>query len=345
MSFRVNYCYNIAIVSGVGEGGWQWAVDKGDTNWNTKSTIDDSVLPPRKTANDPSAGKQFQAKADKEMLERRLQEALGVGGCEKMREIYKEAGGSLPYEAVGVLGAGAATGALAMAAVADVRPETSTVTLLCTHRLCHCERGKRERGLWGSDAHQDRQQCPYGRSRQQSRLLAVQRWWVEGQRWTWTTVTSLTKPSGEAFSLSNSSIFCPPESSQVPSEASQWPPSRPNWPSNTPPADRNTPVLHIRVSAITASVRWMFPPHSPKSCFSLQSDQSKWSKIQKIHFKTDIHVWKRSRSSSRSRSLSKLCLVVKARLKRTYSQLSELPGTFFVFSVAVNDNIWLNLQH
>lgn len=70
-----------------------------------------------------------------------------VGVCEKMREIYKEAEGSLPYEAVGVLGAGAAAGALAMAAVADVRPETSTVTLLCTHRLCHCERGKRERGL------------------------------------------------------------------------------------------------------------------------------------------------------------------------------------------------------
>lgn len=73
---------------------------------------------------------------------------MGGGGvCEKMREIYKEAGGSLPYEAVGVLGAGAAAGALAMAAVADVRPKTSTVTLLCTHRLCHCERGKRERGL------------------------------------------------------------------------------------------------------------------------------------------------------------------------------------------------------
>lgn len=42
------------------------------------------------------------------------------------------------YEAVRVLGARAAAGALAVAAVADVRPEASTVTLLCTHCLCHC---------------------------------------------------------------------------------------------------------------------------------------------------------------------------------------------------------------
>lgn len=42
------------------------------------------------------------------------------------------------YEAVRVLGARAAAGTLAMAAVADVRPEASTVTLLCTHCLCHC---------------------------------------------------------------------------------------------------------------------------------------------------------------------------------------------------------------
>lgn len=48
----------------------------------------------------------------------------------------------MTYEAVGVLGAGAAAGTLAMAAVAHIRPETSTVTLLCTHRLCHCERKK-----------------------------------------------------------------------------------------------------------------------------------------------------------------------------------------------------------
>ena len=44
----------------------------------------------------------------------------------------------MTYEAVRVLGAQAAAGTLAVAAVADVRPEASTVTLLCTHRLCHC---------------------------------------------------------------------------------------------------------------------------------------------------------------------------------------------------------------
>lgn len=42
------------------------------------------------------------------------------------------------YEAIRVLGAGTAAGALSVAAVADVRPEASTVTLLRTHRLCHC---------------------------------------------------------------------------------------------------------------------------------------------------------------------------------------------------------------
>lgn len=42
------------------------------------------------------------------------------------------------YKAVGVLGARAAAGALAVAAVADVRPEAATVTLLRAHRLCHC---------------------------------------------------------------------------------------------------------------------------------------------------------------------------------------------------------------
>lgn len=42
------------------------------------------------------------------------------------------------YKAVGVLGARAATGTLAVAAVADVRPVATTVTLLCAHRLCHC---------------------------------------------------------------------------------------------------------------------------------------------------------------------------------------------------------------
>lgn len=45
---------------------------------------------------------------------------------------------NLTHEAVGVLGTRAAASALAMAAVADVRPEASTVTLLCTHRLSHC---------------------------------------------------------------------------------------------------------------------------------------------------------------------------------------------------------------
>lgn len=118
--------------------------------------------------------------------------------CEKMREIYKETGWSLPYETVGVLGAGATAGTLAMAAVADVRPETSPVTLLCTHRLCHCERGKKGRGLWRSDAHEERQYRPrpHGSSLQQYGRLALQRSWVEGQRWTWRTVSAPTKASG-----------------------------------------------------------------------------------------------------------------------------------------------------
>lgn len=43
----------------------------------------------------------------------------------------------MTYEAVGVLGAGAAAGTFTVAAVTDVRPEASAVTLLRAHRLCH----------------------------------------------------------------------------------------------------------------------------------------------------------------------------------------------------------------
>lgn len=58
----------------------------------------------------------------------------------------------LTYEAVRVLGAQAAAGTFTMAAVADVRPEASTVTLLCTHRLSHCP-GKGEKEGFKGLAH------------------------------------------------------------------------------------------------------------------------------------------------------------------------------------------------
>lgn len=54
---------------------------------------------------------------------------------------------SLTYKAVRVLGAQAAAGTFTMTAVADVRPEASTVTLLCTHRLSHCPGSEKKRIL------------------------------------------------------------------------------------------------------------------------------------------------------------------------------------------------------
>lgn len=125
----------------------------------------------------------------------------------------------MTYEAVGVLGAGAAAGTLAMAAVAHVRPKTSTVTLLCTHRLCHCERKKRKKRKRGVSrtAHKDSQHCQHhrGSAFQQYGSLAFQRW-AEGQRWTWRTVNSLTKISTVTFPSLNSSILCPLQSSWKP---------------------------------------------------------------------------------------------------------------------------------
>lgn len=44
------------------------------------------------------------------------------------------------YEAVGVFGAGAAPGALPMAAVTDVGSETAAVALLGAHSLRHCRK-------------------------------------------------------------------------------------------------------------------------------------------------------------------------------------------------------------
>lgn len=126
--------------------------------------MDDSLLPPRKTPNDPP----IITILGKDDGQRCWGSKRCWGPGRYVRKwgkyICKETGWSLPYKAVGVLGAGAAAGALAMAAVTDVRPETSTVTLLCTHRLCHCERGKRERRLWRSGTHEDTQhrQLPQG---------------------------------------------------------------------------------------------------------------------------------------------------------------------------------------
>lgn len=49
----------------------------------------------------------------------------------------------MTYEAVGVFGPRAASSALPVAAVADVGPETASVTLLRAHRLRHCgDRGR-----------------------------------------------------------------------------------------------------------------------------------------------------------------------------------------------------------
>lgn len=64
---------------------------------------------------------------------------------------------SLTYKAVRVLGAQAAAGTFTMAAVADVRPEASTVTLLCTHRLSHCAGSEKKRILkvWHTHAQPD----------------------------------------------------------------------------------------------------------------------------------------------------------------------------------------------
>lgn len=63
----------------------------------------------------------------------------------------------LTYEAVRVLGAQAAAGTFAVAAVADVRPEASPVTLLCTHRLSHCPGSQKKKILkvWHTHAQPD----------------------------------------------------------------------------------------------------------------------------------------------------------------------------------------------
>lgn len=116
-------------------------VDKRGPIWNTGSrNLHGNVPPQRKNARRAVSwrkkAEQFQAK-----------EEMVTGTTET------NVGGALTYEAVGVLGAGAAAGALAVAAVADVRAEAASVALLRTHRLRHCERGEggRKRGVCDSN--------------------------------------------------------------------------------------------------------------------------------------------------------------------------------------------------
>lgn len=88
---------------------------------------------------------------------------------------------SLTYKAVRVLGAQAAAGTFTMAAVADVRPEASTVTLLCTHRLSHCAGSEKKRILkvWHTHAqpqyHQPQPSCHTAGARKLRRVRNASR--------------------------------------------------------------------------------------------------------------------------------------------------------------------------
>lgn len=48
--------------------------------------------------------------------------------------------GGVTYKAVSVFGAGAASSTFPVTAVAHIRPEAASITLLCTHRPRHCGR-------------------------------------------------------------------------------------------------------------------------------------------------------------------------------------------------------------
>lgn len=184
----------------------------------------------------------------------------------------------MTYEAVGVLGAGAAAGTLAMAAVAHVRPETSTVTLLCTHRLCHCERKKRKKRKRGVSR--------TGTQRQST--LPASSWKCISTIWEF----GISEVSGRSavdlenspFSHKNihSDFFFlkqlhlmssqkqlknkPPDSEQ--SEVFVSPPST----SKAVPADRNPPVPNINFPAIGASTQVDGSCHSLAfvSCFQIR---------------------------------------------------------------------------
>lgn len=115
------------------------------------------------------------------------------------------------------------------------------------------------------------------------------------------------------------------------SEAFLWPPSS----SKALPADRNPPVLHIHVPAIGALIQGHGSSHSllSMSCFCQTSDP-----MSNIYILTWI-----PRLKSKSTSGCFPNLLGSEKPIHIYSKLSELWGAFSIFSVTVNDNIWLNL--
>lgn len=257
---------------------------------------------------------------------------------ETMREIYKEAGGSSTYEAVGVLGAGAAAGALPMAAVAHVRPKTSTVTLLCTHGLCHWERKKSKKKRSFKDWHT--------KTANTASIITeghLNNIWGGGAFQRWVEVSG--GPEEQSLLSENPPvIFFSSKKTEPKSEAFLWPPSG----SKAVPEDRNPPVLHIHVPAIGALIQGHGSSHSllSVSCFGQTPDPM--SNIYYIYsvifFTYYILTWiPRLKSKSRSGCFPNLLGWEKPDLIHICSQLSELWGAFSVFSVTVNDNIWLNL--
>lgn len=61
-----------------------------------------------------------------------------------MRYKYRK---MLTYEAVCVFGSETASCTFTVTAVTDVRTKTASITLLCTHRLCHCNRKDKSEAL------------------------------------------------------------------------------------------------------------------------------------------------------------------------------------------------------
>ncbi len=56
----------------------------------------------------------------------------------------------LTYEAVCVFGSETASCTFTVTAVTDVRTKTASITLLCTHRLCHCNREDKSEAFYFS---------------------------------------------------------------------------------------------------------------------------------------------------------------------------------------------------